>query len=377
MGKRKRSRSKSQDRARALRSRDPSVDEPASRKDRSGSQTLSSSSEPPSASPHPRVTKGKGKAVDLGRAANSLGRCTSGSEAERGVTIDKDVGDARIHGFPNPEHTVIGDSKRGNRDRRPKTLSLRQSVQAHLSLPKTEPLKVSGPPDEPQNTFSGPGLRHGRLSLLERISGMEEVLSSKPVSVSAAHLDAPASPYPSLPLRPAVIRPHRSARTSGNIGPTEGGTVGINDQRPDHISSISHENDVAAYADRPDRAPRVDTDDERTHVRLAEMKNVMAARIPPTARMSPPMPPVPSTPVESGGATTPTPVLENLRSKLLERLDGERKRSVGAASGELEVEPVVGNASEGSLRAELRARNRLRARLAVANGDRRVDILEP
>jgi len=373
-GGRKRSRSGSHDRARAPRSRDPSVDE---RTSRSESQTIASCSKPPSLSLRPQVVKGKGKAVDLGRVASDLGPSRSGSEAER-VTIDKAVADARIRGFPNVEHTVIGISKRGNRDRAPKTLTLRQSVQAHLSLPKFEPLKVSGHPDQPENRSSGPGLRHGHPSLLERISGMEEILNSQPGSVSAAHPGTPTSPYPPPSLRPASIRPQRSAGTSSsNINPTGEEPIDIDNQRLDHVSNITHDNNSATHADRPDRASRVDTDDERTYVRLTKMKNVTVAGIPPTAPTSPPTPSVPSTPVESGGTTPPAPVVAGLRSKLSGRLDGERKRAVGAASGELEVEPVAGNISEDSLRAELKARNRLRARLVVPKGDCHVDILEP
>ena len=108
------------------------------------------------------------------------------------------------------------------------------------------------------------------------------------------------------------------------------------------------------------------------------MKNVVATVIPSAAPRSPSISSVPSTPAGPGETTPPSPLLANLRSKLLEeRLDRERKRAIGAASGELQVEPVVGNISEDSLRAELRARNRLRTRLIVAKGDRHVDILEP
>jgi hypothetical protein len=91
------------------------------------------------------------------------------------------------------------------------------------------------------------------------------------------------------------------------------------------------------------------------------MKNVMVAGIPPTAPTPPPIPLDPSTPAEPE-ETTPPPVVATLRNKLLERLESERKRAIGAASVELGVEPVGGNISEDSLRAELRARNRLRAR---------------
>ena len=102
----------------------------------------------------------------------------------------------------------------------------------------------------------------------------------------------------------------------------------------------------------------------------------MVAGIPPTAPTPPPIPLDLSTPAESD-KITPTPVVTTLRNKLLERLESERKRAIGAASGEPEVEPVVENISEGSLKAELRARNQLRARLAVARTDRHVDNLEP
>ena len=364
-GRPKRRRSRSHDRARALHSRD-----------KSESQTLPSSSEPPSLSPHPQIAKGKGKAVDLARVANDLGPYTNGTEAER-VAIDKPVAHVRIHGFPNVEHTVFGDSKPRNRDRVPKALTLRQSVQAHLSLPKTKPLKVSSLPEEPEHKSAGPSLRHGRLPLLQRISGMQEVLNSQPVSISAARPDISALPYPSPPIPPAAIRPQRSTEASGNIDPTEEGTNEIDNQCPNIILNITHDNYVTAHADRSDRAPQVDTDDESTRVRLAELKDMMVASIPPTAPTSPPIPPVPSTPAEPGESTPPAPVAGNPRSKLLERLDSERKRAIGAASGELEVKPVAGTTGEDSLRAELKARNRLRARLAVAMGDHHVDILEP
>ena len=373
---RKRKRPRSHDRPGALRSRGPSANERVSGRERSESKTLASSREP-TPSPHSLAIKGKGKAVDLSRVANGLGPSTSGSEAER-TTIDKGAGDARIHGLPNEEHTVIGDSKRGNRDRAPKTLTLRQSVQAHLSLPKTQPVKVSGPPDEPKNRTPGPGLRHGRPSLLQRISGMEGSLSGQPVSVSALHLDISANPHPHTSQRQAAIRPQRSAATCGNIDNSEEGTVGIDNQSPDHISNITHDKNVTAHAGRPNRTPRVDTDAERSHAGLTDMKSpTTVAGIPLTAPTPPPTPPVPPTPTEPGKITAPAPVVRNLRDRLLERLDDERKRAIGAASGELEVEPVAGKTSEGSLRAELRARNRLRARLAVAKCDGHVDVLEP
>ena len=372
-GRRKRGRSRSHNGARALHSRDPSVGERISRRDGAESQTRANSSEPSSPSPRFQVVKGKGKAVDLGRVVNDLGPSTSGSEAER-VTIDKGATDPRIHGFPNAEHTVIGDSKVGNRDRAPKVLTLRQSVRAHLSLPKTEPVKVSGPNCEPENRIPGPGLRHGHPSLLERVSGMEETLGNQAISVSAVHPGVSASPYPSHSLRPVPMRPQRSTETSIKTNPTEEGSIDVDNQCADHIA---HDNNVTAHADRPDRAPRVDTDDRRTHVRLGKMKNVTALDASPTTPASPPIPPVSSASAGPGETTFPAPVVGNLRRKLLERLEGERNRAIGAASGELEVERVAGNAGEDSLRAELRARNRLRARLAVAEGDRHVDILEP
>lgn len=314
--------------------------------------------------------------MDLSRVANRLSPSTSKSEAER-VTIDNSLLHAPIHGFPNAEHTVIVDSKRGNRDRAPKALTLRQSVQAHLSLPKTQLLKVSSPPDEPEDRTSGPPLRHGRPSLLERISGMEEVLHNEPVSVSSAHIYISTGPYKSPPQSNAM-HPQRSAGTNRDINLIRERSTNIDSQHPDHISNITYDNNFTAHAICPNRAPRADTDYERTHVGLAKMKNVVATVIPSAAPRSPSISSVPSTPAGPGETTPPSPLLANLRSKLLEeRLDRERKRAIGAASGELQVEPVVGNISEDSLRAELRARNRLRTRLIVAKGDRHVDILEP
>lgn len=366
--RRKRSRSWSHDRAGTLHSLNPSVDEP---RDRSGSRT--SSPEPSPLFPRPQASKGKAKAVDLGTVANDLAPSTSGSEAER-VTIDNAVVDARINGFPNAEHTVIGHSKRGNRDRTPKLLTLRQSVQAHLSLPKTEPVKVSGPPDELKNRSSGPVLRHGRPSLLERISGMEEIPNDKPVSVSAAHLDISTRPRPPHPLSPPVaMRPQLTPGTISNIDLAKEGTTDIDNHPPDHISNISHNTGVTAHADRSDRAPRVDTDNERTQGRPVKIESVVVTGIPSTSPFSPvpPIPLVPWTLAESKETNPFAPVVMNLRSKLLERLDGERKRAIGAASGESQVEPDVGNISEDTLRAELRARSRLRARLTPGR------ILEP
>lgn len=315
--------------------------------------------------------------MDLGEVANNLDPLTSGSEAGR-VTIDKGVAGARIHGFPNAEHTVIVDSKRGKRDRAPRALTLRQSVQAHLSLPRVELLTVSDPPNEPGNWISGPQIRHGRPSLLERISGMEEIINSQPVSVPATRLGTSACPYPSSLPRQAAMQPQRLAGTNSNVSPTEEGAIDIDNQPPthNHISNVTHNSGVTAHADRSDRALRVDTDDQRIDVRVAKMK-VMVEGVLPTALTSPPIPPFPSTSAEPGEITPLAPVDVNLRSKLLERLDGERKRAIGAASGEPEVEPVTGKIGEDSLRAELRARSRLRMRLVVAKGDCHVDVLEP
>jgi len=102
----------------------------------------------------------------------------------------------------------------------------------------------------------------------------------------------------------------------------------------------------------------------------------MVAGIPPTAP-PPSIPRDPPTLVEQGQGAQPSSVATILRNKLLERLENERERAIGAASGEPEVEPVPGNISESSLRAELKARNELRTRLAVVKGGRHVGILEP
>jgi len=102
----------------------------------------------------------------------------------------------------------------------------------------------------------------------------------------------------------------------------------------------------------------------------------MVAGTPPTAA-PPSMPQDPPTSAEQGEVTHPASVVTVLRNKLLERLENERERAIGAASRETEVEPVLGNISEDSLRAELRARNELRTRLAVVKGGRHVGILEP
>lgn len=315
--------------------------------------------------------------MDLSRIANDLGPSPNGGEAER-AAIDEGAVSTGTHGFPKVEHTVIVDSKRGNRDRAPKTLSLRQSVQAHLSLQRAEPLKVSRLLDEPENRIAGPDHRHGRPSLLERVSGMEGVPHSQPISVAAPHSDTSVSLDPSRTPRPAAALPQRTAGTKSHISPTGEGTIVTDNQRRDPIFNVTHENNLTAPADRPDRVPRVDTDDvlERTRIRLAKMKNMMVAGIPPTAPTPPPIPSDPSTPEEPEETIPPAPAIAGLGNKLLERLEGERKRAIGAASGELGVEPVAGNISEDSLKAELRARNRLRARLAVAKSDHHVDTLE-
>lgn len=325
-----------------------------------------------------QVTKGKGRAEDLSKVASDLGPSMNGTGGER-ATIDKGAVNTQVRGFPNAENTVIGDSKRGKRDRAPKALNLRQSVQAHLSLQKVEPVKVSRLLDEPGSEIPGPVPRHGRPSLLERISGMEEIPQRQPTSVSPAHVDSSANLDPPRSLRPAVAPPQAYAGTNRYIDSTGGSAIDIDSQRRNPISNVNHENDLTAPSDRPDRALRVDTDDvlERTRIRLAKMKNTMVAGIPPTAPTPPPIPLDVPTPVEPEETTPPTPVVASLRNKLLERLEGERKRAIGAASGELGVGPVAENISEGSLQAELRVRNRLRARLAVTKGDCHVDILEP
>ena len=374
--RRKRSRSKSRGRESVQQLPDTGVDEHRSQRAQSESQTLTGSSGLSPPAPNAQVVKGKGKAVDLGGFTNGLSPSTSRSEAER-ETIDKRVGNVQTHGLPNTEHTVIDDSKRGNRDRAPKALTLRQSIQAHLSLPQTEPLQVSRPP-----IISGPDLRHGRPSLVGRISGMEEVSHDQLVSVSTTNLGVPACPESTVPPRSAAVQPEQPEAASNNIDTTNEDIIDIGDNHsdPDPISSHVRQDNgkPTAQAERPDRVPRLNTQDvlERTRIRLAKTRNVMVAGIPPTAPTPPPIPLDLSTPAESD-KITPTPVVTTLRNKLLERLESERKRAIGAASGEPEVEPVVENISEGSLKAELRARNQLRARLAVARTDRHVDNLEP
>lgn len=358
--------------------RDPIVDERTSRGDRSESQTLTNSSVPSSPVPHPRVVKGKERAEDLGRVTDGPGPSTGRSGVER-TTIDKGVNNVQIREPPNVEHTVIDDSKRGNRDRAPKALTLRQSVRAHLSLQKTEPVKVSRPAAEPESP--GPDLRHGRRSLLERISGMEEVPHHQLVSVSAGHLDVSASPDPARTRRSAAAQPERSGADSRNIiiDPTEVDIIDIDNHHPDPISNTIYRDNLTAQAECSDQASRVNPKDvlERTRIRLAKMKNMMVAGIPPTAPTPPPIPLDPSTPAEPGETTPPSSVIAISRNKLLERLENERKRAIGAASGEPEVERVVGNISEDSLKVELRARNQLRTRLVAARADRHVGNLEP
>ena len=345
---------------------DPGVDEHASQKAQAESQTLTSTS----GSRHTQIAKGKGKAVNLEIFTDEPDPSTSRSEA----AIDKGAGNVHTRGLPNTEHTVIVDSKCGKRDRAPKALTLRQSVQAHLSLP-AEPLRVSRSP-----AGSGPDPRHGRPSLLERISGMEEVSPSRLVSVSTVHLGLPAGSAPAPPPRPFAAQPQQPGVTSSDVDFAGGGSFGI-DNNSDPISNpVRQDNDnTIAQAEHPDRIPRVSNEDvlERTRVRLAKMKNVMVAGVPPTAPTPPPIPLDPSTPTEPDETTLPTPVVATLRNKLLKRLESERMRAIGAASVESEVEPVAGNGGEDSLRAELRARNQLRARLTVAKADRHVGNLEP
>ena len=380
--KRKRSRSRSHDSRRVKGSRDPSPNACTPQRDRSESQTLVSSSEPSSPAPHPQAVKGKGKAVELGIVANSLDPSAGGSGTAR-TTIDKSIGSAQIRERPNAEHTVIGISKRGKRDRTPKALTLRQSVQAHLSLQKAEPLKVSRSVAEPESATPGPDLRHGRPSLLERISGMEGAPQSQPIPVSAARPDVSTSPGSGRLLRSAAAEPReRSGGASNNninINYAEEDIIDIDNHRPDPISNVTHQDNADAQAGCADRTPRVNPRDvlERTRVRLAKMKNVMVAGVPPTAPTPPPIALDPSTPAEPEETVAPAPdVIATLRNRLLERLESERRDAIGAASGEPGVEPVAGNASEDSLRAELRARNQLRARLAVAKADRHVGNLE-
>ena len=367
--RRKRSRSRSHDRERARQSQDLGIDACTLQRARSESQTLAGSSGPSSPAPRSQVVKGKEKATDLGRLANGVGPSTGGDAAGR-TAIDNVP---PIRELPNAEHTVIDGSKQGNSDRAPKALTLRQSIQAHLALQKTEPLKVSRSPAGPKSSISGPDLRHGRPSLLERISGMEEVADNKLVSVSGAHADVPGNQRSTRPLPSATAQPERSGAASDNININYAGeaTIDIDNHRPDPISNIIDKDNGTVQAECADRAPRVNPQDvlERTRVRLAKMKSVMVAGVPPTAPTPPSIPPDPSTPAELE-ETDPAPAVTTTKNKLLERLESERRRAIGAAPGEPEVEPAVGNVSEDSLRVELRARNQLRARLAVARVDR-------
>ena len=365
--RRKRSRSGSHDRGQARQLRDPGADERPSRRARSECQTLpgSSGSLPPV--PHSQVVKGKGKAVDLGSVAN-------GRDEDERARIDK-----RVHELPDAEHTVIDDSKCGRGDRAPKVLSLRQSVQAHLSLRQTEPLKVSRPDAGSERRILGPDPRHGRPSLLERISGMEDVSQSHFVSVSTLHLALSAGPDPARSPRSAAIKLAQSRTLGGDTDPTKEYAVAIDSHHPDPIPDLAHQDNPTAQFDCPDRATRVNTKDvlERTRVRLAKMKNAMVAEIPPTAPTPPPIPIDPSTPTEPGGTTPSAPIIATMRNKLLERLESERMRAVGAACREPGAEPIVGNISERSLKAELRARSQLRARFATVNADCHVGSSEP
>ena len=345
-----------------------------------GCQALASSPGPSSPTLRPQVAKGKRKATDLDRVVDGLGPYPGRSNAER-ATIDKSLGSAQIREPPNAEHTVIDDSKYGNRDRAPKALTLRQSIQAHLSLRRTEPLKVGrAVVGVPESRTPGPDLRHGCPSLLERISGMEEVPHNQPASVYAVHPGASTDPDVAHSPRSTAAQPERPGEASGNINVnhTEEDIIDIDNHRPDPISTTIHQSNATAQAESTDRASRVDPKDgfERTHSRLAIMKNVMVAGVPPTAPTPPPVPLDPSTPEDPAETTPPALVVATLRNKLLERLESERKCAIGAASGEPGVEPVTGNVGEDSLKAELRARNQLRARLAVAKVDRHVDNLE-
>lgn len=353
---------------------DPSADAYTLQRGWSESQTLASSSGPSSPAPGSQVVKGKGKATDLDKLANDLGQSTSGDTAGR-TAIDNGARSTPIRELPNAEHTVIDGSKQGNSDRAPKALTLRQSIQAHLALQKTEPLKVSRPPAEPKSNTSGPDLRRGRPSLLERISGMEEVLENTLASVSAAHPDVTGNQGSTWVLRSATAQPERSGAASSNININYGGEdiIDIDSHRPDPISNAIDKDNGTVQAECTDRALRVNPKDvlERTRVRLAKMKNAMVAGVPPTAPTPPPpMPLNPSTQAELE-ETKPALVVFTTKNQLLERLESERRRVIGAAPGEPEVEPVAENASEGSLRAELRARNQLRARLAAARVNRR------
>jgi hypothetical protein len=377
--RRKRSRSRSHDRERAQELRDPSPEAHVQRPVRE-SRLSPAPQNPRHLRPHPRTAKGKGKSGRLGESHDQPRTFHAGGSGTERATIDKILGSAQTRELPNAEHTVIGISKRGNRDRAPKALTLRQSVQAHLSLQKTEPVKVSRSVAEPESATLGPNLRHGRPSLLERISGMEGIPHSQPTSVSAVHPDVSASPESGRLPRSAVAQRERHGGASSNINVNyaEEDIIDIDSHRRDPISNIIQQDNAAGQAGYADRTPRVDPKEvlERTRVRLAKMKNVMVAGIPPTAPTPPPIPLDPSTPGEPEETVPPAPMVATLRNKLLERLESERERAIGAASVELGVEPVGGNISEDSLRAELRARNQLRTRLAVGKADRHVGNLE-
>ena len=204
--RRKRSRSRSHDREGVQRLRDPSVGERerTSQRAQSASQAVTDSSGLSSPASRSQAVKGKGKAVDLRQVVNDLVPSASGGEAGR-TTIDKGVGNAQTRELPKAEHTVIDNSKPGNRDRTPKALTLRQSVWAHLSLNQTEPTEVSRTP-----AVSGPDLRHGRPSLLERISGMEEVPESQLVSAPTVHVGTSAGTDPALSLRSPAVQQGQS-----------------------------------------------------------------------------------------------------------------------------------------------------------------------
>ena len=373
---RKRSRSRSHDRERVGQSRELSAEACVLRRDRSESQTLASSSEPPPPGPPPQAVKGKGKAAELSRVVDGLGPSTGGSEAER-AAIDKSIGSAHSCELPNAEHTVIDGSKHGKRDRAPDALTLRQSVQA---LEKTEPLKVSRSAAEHENRIPGPNLRHGHPSLLERISGMEGAPNNRLVPASAVHPDLSTSQESVHPLRSATAQPERfgAASSNININYAQEDIIDIDNHHPDPVSDVIHQDNATAQFECADRVPRVNPKDvlERTRVRLAKMKNVAVAGISPTAPTPPPIRLDPSTPAEPETAT-PIPIGATLRNKLLERLESERRRAIGAAPGEPDAEPDAGGISEDSLKAELRARNQLRTRLAVAKADRRAGNLGP
>jgi hypothetical protein len=214
--RRKRSRSGSHDRKRVRQLRDPGVDERTSRGDRSEIHNLTNSSAPSSPAPHSRVVKGKEKAGDLGRVTNGLGPPASGSEAEW-TTTDEGVGNAQIREPPIRNTRSLTIPNVGTEIEHQKhSLYVNPSKLIYLYR-KPNRLRLVALPLNPGARTPGPDLRHGRRSLLERISGMEEVPHQRLVSVSAVHLDVSISPDPARPRRSAAAQPERSGAASSNI----------------------------------------------------------------------------------------------------------------------------------------------------------------